>query len=222
MMIKHVNGIDLNIIKEGSGPVLVMIHGNGEDLHTFDVLKASLSNDFTIITFDSRNHGESQKDLPLSYELMVNDFEALLDYFDLEEVSVLGFSDGGIISLMSSIRQNPRLKNQILLGINLTPQSFAPRVLEILTQRYESTGDDFTRLMIQEPQISDTQCGKVKIPTALVYAEKEPFTKESMMAVHQYIPHSTFQIMEGHDHGSYVHNSDLLKSLILNINKVQG
>lgn len=213
-MIYHINDIDLNINIEGKGPVIVMIHGNGESHHTFNVLKDSLVDSYTVVTYDSRNHGESQKNTKLSYDLMSKDLDAILKYFDFKDVCTLGYSDGGIVSLLSSIKHQPRLKEQILLGINLSAQSFTQEVYDDLVERYERTQDDFARLMIEEPNITLEECAQVNIPTILFFAEDEPFTQESIDVVSKAIQTSTLIRVKGHDHGSYISSSDYLNEFI--------
>ena len=44
----HVNGIEINVEVEGSGPPLILLHGNGEDHSIFDRAVFHLSKRFTV------------------------------------------------------------------------------------------------------------------------------------------------------------------------------
>lgn len=214
IMIQEINGFNMYVEVDGKGPNLVMIHGNGEDHHSFDVLKAALRHSYRIWTYDARGHGLSDKGIKLSYKLMSQDLDAFLEFNDIRDACILGYSDGGVVSLLSSMKPNSRMKSQILLGINLSPQAFSPGILDGLKSEYKQTRDPLTLMMIHEPQIQPQHCLKVTIPTALFYGEDEPFTPESIQLVHQSIPQSTLTIVEGHTHGSYIQDSHYLEPFI--------
>ncbi|MFV0329106.1 MAG: alpha/beta fold hydrolase [Dysgonomonas sp.] len=96
----EVNNIILNYIKEGAGKPVILLHGNGEDHHIFDKLIVKLKQNFTIYAIDSRNHGESQMTDDYSYETMAEDIYQFIQKLSLKDVSVIGFSDGAIISIL--------------------------------------------------------------------------------------------------------------------------
>ena len=53
----QVNGVILYYEKQGSGPPLVLLHGNGEDGRIFDRTAEVLAPHYTVYTIDSRCHG---------------------------------------------------------------------------------------------------------------------------------------------------------------------
>lgn len=213
-MFQIINGFKMRVMVKGQGPTIVMLHGNGEDQSIFKELKLSLMDTFQIYTYDARNHGESEKGLPMSYEMMAEDLNAFLEAYDLKDVCVLGFSDGGIITLHSTINQNPRITKQILLGTNLSLDALNPKELVFMQETYEESKDVFTKLMLDQTPISFEQCKSIKIPTAIVYGEDEPFTKRSIDEIHKAIPNSSLTIVKGHDHGSYINRSAYLSDFI--------
>ena len=213
-MIQEINNFDMFVEVDGKGPNLVMIHGNGENHHTFDVLKAALRDSFRIWTYDARCHGKSDGNIKLSYKMMSKDLDALLEANDITDACTLGYSDGGIVSLLSSIKPNPRITKQILLGINLSPHSFSEGILDSLKSEYKQTRSPFTLMMINEPQILPTELNKVTIPTALFFGEEDAFTQKSIDDIHKSIKNSTLTIVEGHTHGSYIQDSNYLAPFI--------
>ena len=50
----QVNGVILYYEKQGSGPPLVLLHGNGEDGRIFDRTAEVLAPHYTVYTIDSR------------------------------------------------------------------------------------------------------------------------------------------------------------------------
>ena len=60
-------GININYIVSGVGPVIVMLHGWGSNLNTFDNLVFQLNDDHTIYQIDLPGFGESE--IKQSYSL---------------------------------------------------------------------------------------------------------------------------------------------------------
>ena len=106
-MIAQINGIDLYYEKTGSGRPLLLVHGNGEDHTIFDVAIEELKEHFTCYAVDSRGHGQSTPVNELHYEDMSRDMMALMDHLDLHDVLFYGFSDGGIVGLLTASRCYP-------------------------------------------------------------------------------------------------------------------
>ncbi|EPC97799.1 alpha/beta hydrolase, partial [Lacticaseibacillus paracasei subsp. paracasei Lpp227] len=88
----------------GSGPVIVLLHGNGEDHTIFANLIEQLAPLYTVIAMDSRDHGQSSRTGRLSYDAMTADLAALITGLELEQPILLGFSDGAIVALQLAIR----------------------------------------------------------------------------------------------------------------------
>ena len=66
-----------------------------------------LQNDFSILAFDIRGHGESEVgDGQYSLELLVDDFFGLLDHLDIRQCIAIGLSMGGYI-LLRAVQRNP-------------------------------------------------------------------------------------------------------------------
>jgi pimeloyl-ACP methyl ester carboxylesterase len=69
----------LHAVVRGSGPVLVLLHGNGEDGRIFDGMLEPLSG-FTTVTLDARGHGRTSRgDGPLTITSMAADLAGALD-----------------------------------------------------------------------------------------------------------------------------------------------
>jgi len=50
----------LNVVREGSGPIVVLSHALGCDLHMWDGVAAQLARAHTVLRYDHRNHGASE------------------------------------------------------------------------------------------------------------------------------------------------------------------
>ena len=205
-----VNNIELAYEKSGSGEPLLLLHGNGEDHHIFDVITAKLQNDFTIYAIDSRNHGESTRTEDYSYEAMAKDIYSFIKQLGLEKVNIAGFSDGAIIALILAMKQGQYIHKMALLGVNLKPDDFTEESYQFVKRTYEETKDPLFKLMLEHPNIELTDVKNVAIPTLVIAAEQDIFRPESFVNLANTLPNADLIIMNGHEHDSYIVNQDIL------------
>lgn len=96
-----VNGHAVNYAREGAGPVIVLIHGWGDSLKTFDGLNNGLKKNYDVIRLDLLGFGGS--DMPNGvynlekYALFVKSF---LDKLGVSQVyAYVGHSNGGAVAI---------------------------------------------------------------------------------------------------------------------------
>jgi 3-oxoadipate enol-lactonase len=71
--------IRLNVVREGNGPIVVLSHALGCDLHMWDGVAEQLARAHTVIRYDHRNHGRSEVVAgPLTMETLADDAAALI------------------------------------------------------------------------------------------------------------------------------------------------
>ncbi|KAG9043356.1 hypothetical protein FS837_009699 [Tulasnella sp. UAMH 9824] len=78
---------------------------------------------FKIITVDSRGHGRSTTDfnIPIGYDLMSDDFVALLDHLKIPKASFVGWSDGAINALNIAAKHPDRVDKVFAFAANYNP-----------------------------------------------------------------------------------------------------
>lgn len=206
------NNITLNYQKIGSGNPLILLHGNGEDLHIFDKLVESLKQFFTIYAIDSRNHGQSSQTEDYSYNTMAKDIFQFIETLNLRNVSIVGFSDGAIIALLMSIENSSIFSKMVLLGVNLKPSDFKENIYQYLVGEYQKEKSPLIKMMLEEPNIELEQLENINIPTLVVAGEDDLFKIESFEKMKKSFPDCIFKIMYGYDHSSYIVNNDILNA----------
>lgn len=98
-------------------PVLLMLHGGFENIEALNPITPYLSRDFRIIGIDSRGHGKSTLgNRKLTYEQMQLDVEAILKQLEINAVSIIGFSDGGIIAYRIAASKRVKVTKLITMG----------------------------------------------------------------------------------------------------------
>lgn len=199
----------------GSGPVLLFLHGNGEDHTIFNELIFRLQENFTCIQLDSRGHGQSTGPTPESYEALTNDVDAFIKAMNINEVNIIGFSDGAIIGTLLAIRQTVYLKKIIAIGLNLSPDTIKANYQKEIHQLIqEEPYNRILKLMINGPSISLEDMASIKIPTLLVAGEDDVLTTEQYKDIVDTLPNGQLYIEPNADHTSYVINQTHLETVI--------
>jgi len=214
-MKKEINGITINYEKIGAGKPLLFIHGNGGDYHTFDVLAESLKDEFSVYLLDSRNHGQSSMTSSFHYMDMAVDVVSFIRSMNLKDVSLFGFSDGGIVGLMMASFYPSVLSHLMIAGANLFPSGLKKNELKIMTEEYEKSKNPYLKMMIDEPNLSNQDLNRIHIPTLVLAGEYDVIRKNHTMKIHRQIPNSKVEICTGMNHDNYITNSTYLKTLII-------
>lgn len=206
----NVNNITLNYLVKGNGNPLILLHGNGEDLQIFDKLVSKLEKQFTVYAIDSRNHGGSTRSEDFTYETMAEDIHQFIEKLELKHVSVIGFSDGAIISLLLTLKYPQTFDRMVLLGVNLKPTDFKLDIYNSIAEEYEKTQDPLFKMMLEQPNIELDDLKEINTPTLVIGAEDDLYYEDSFQNIVNTMPNAVLKIIKGHDHGSYVVNNDVL------------
>ncbi|KAF5259074.1 hypothetical protein FOXYS1_10331 [Fusarium oxysporum] len=112
-----VDGIGLHFRYAGSGPPLVLIHGNPQHSLTWRLLGPLLADNYTVITPDNRGMGDSLLALDNDYsaEAIARDVKGILDYLQINSTYVFAH-DKGCGPAVALAAQNPGLVRGIGLG----------------------------------------------------------------------------------------------------------
>ena len=204
------NGVALFYNKTGAGRPMLLLHGNGEDHHIFDMLAAKLAQGFTLYAVDSRNHGQSQATENYDYDTMADDMLALIEKLSLGPVLITGFSDGAIIALLMAMKRPDSVAKMALLGPNLSPADFTEESLTFIRTTWEETGDPLFKMMLEQPNIPLEAMKAVRIPALVVGGEGDIFKPETFADLAGALPKGSLAIMAGHTHDSYITGQDLL------------
>lgn len=98
-------------------PVLLMLHGGFGNIEDFNPIASYLSEEFCIIGIDTRGHGKSTLGSEkLTYKQIQFDVEAILKHLKINTLSIVGFSDGGIVSYRIAASNRIKVKKLITMG----------------------------------------------------------------------------------------------------------
>ncbi|MFA6801452.1 MAG: alpha/beta hydrolase [Acholeplasmataceae bacterium] len=210
-----VNNIELNYKVVGFGTPLICIHGNGEDHHTFDELSDVIKTNYQVFLIDSRFHGESQKDVAINFDLMANDMTEFCKILNLENVDILGFSDGGIIGLKVAILKPDLVNKLYICGANYHPRGIKSDIFKTIKKTYIQNKSPLLKLMIKEPKFHIKDLKNIKHEVFIFAGEKDVIKYKHTLKLHHYLKNSKLYIFPNESHESYVmHEIKLAKYLL--------
>ncbi len=128
-----VNGIELHYRDEGSGRPVVLIHGLGNTLASWEGVARSLKTTYRVVRFDLRGSGASGVPPgPYDPETWVADLRGLLDELDIEQAHLLGHSLGSLIATRFAADHPDRVRSLGLIGTGPgTPDAEKPTQRDI-------------------------------------------------------------------------------------------
>lgn len=209
-----VNGMNLAYTKRGKGRPMLFIHGNGEEHSIFDETIRKLTPYFTCYALDSRGHGKSSSVEEYHYQDMADDVSAFINALDLHQVTICGFSDGGIVGLLLAM-QNPEVTNLIACGANINPPGVKLPVLLMMRLIYAFKKDPKVKLMLTEPDIHNKELSKITARTLILAGQKDLIRYKHTKKIATSIPKAKMRILRGEGHGSYIIHSEKLAEILL-------
>lgn len=106
----------LNVVREGSGPIVVLSHALGCDLHMWDGVAAQLARAHTVLRYDHRNHGASEVVAgPFTMQDLADDAaELIAREAGGEPVHFVGLSMGGMTAQALASKHPKPLKSVVI------------------------------------------------------------------------------------------------------------
>lgn len=206
-MVAKVNGICLYYQKIGSGPAVILVHGNGEDHRIFDKTAALLSRNHTVYALDSRDHGRSSRVDSISYQDMAEDVAAFVKELQLVRPMYCGFSDGAIVGILAAGKYPKLFSRMVLCGANVNPKGMKRRWFWLFSLISLFDHDPKIRIMLEEPQISAEELERIRIPVLVLAGSHDMIREAHTRYIAAHIPKSRLRILKGEGHGSYIVHS---------------
>jgi len=218
-----IRGIKMYTETYGQGRPILFIHGNSGSGGNFFKQVPYFSKKYKVIIADSRNQGKSaDRGDSLTYEMMADDYAALLDAMKIDSAYVVGWSDGGINGLLLAIRHPKKVKKLAITGANLRPDNSAipQELLDMITPVYnglknkgdrnemENTGYKLVRLLIEQPNIPVTDLQKIGCPTLVIGGDHDVIKEEHTMEIYKNIPNAYLWILPNSGHSTPIKYAD--------------
>jgi pimeloyl-ACP methyl ester carboxylesterase len=222
-----VNGIQMYYELHGSGSPLVLLHGGGSTIQTtFGKVLPLLAKTHMVIAVELQAHGHTgDRDAPESFDQDAADVHELLRQLDIEQVNVLGFSNGGQTAMVMGMKYPARVRKLIVASAFYkregTPEGFwtgfDEATLDQLPQVYKDeylaiTGNqeglqnmfnkDANRMRVFEGW-TDDDIRSIQAHTLILAGDRDLPTPEHLVEMYRLLPNGRLAILPG-DHGSYM------------------
>jgi pimeloyl-ACP methyl ester carboxylesterase len=216
--------LSLAYCQHGSGPALILLHGNSESKSIFSKYQTEYFPAFHTFALDSRGHGESRsQDKNLSIEQISDDVIKFCKAKAITEAVVIGYSDGGNIALFLA-KKVPELftklvaisPNTLVSGTTDSSLRLFKRIIKVMTflsrvgfnfEKYLMTFD----LMMHDIGLSDDDLKSIKTKVKIIYAEKDMIKEDHIKDIAAAIPGCELEKVMGCTHMSIIHDLNAIK-----------
>lgn len=234
-----VNGLQMYYEVYGQGDPVLLLHGGSATLESFCKQIPELSRHFKVIAAESRGHGRTaDAPGPLSYAQMAEDFVALIRYLGLPSVSIVGWSDGGVIGLHLAMHYPELVDKLVTFGANFHYQGVTdefkaavenseskdhPAFLVSLYEKLSPDGPEhwpifFAKLKemwLTSPTYTAEDLAKITVPTMILVGDKDIVKPRHTIEMFEAIPEAQLCVLPGADHFVPFERPDVVNRLVL-------
>ncbi|RWX00563.1 alpha/beta fold hydrolase [Flavobacterium cerinum] len=251
-ILKHKTGKSISInaasiyyeeLGNPSGFPILMLHGGFGTLEDFEPIISNFLSEFRIIAMDARGQGKSTLGgQPLTYKMMQDDAERLLDHLKISKIILIGFSDGGMVAHRIAISDSERVSKLVSIAapwrkedldlirgflLKVTPESWEEKFKESY-QLYESLNpsidfkilvDNLKHMWLDESETGGYPGNNVKqinCPALIVRGDEDHlFSRESAVALASFLKNGKLLNIPFGGHEVHKDQSKIVSDLIL-------
>lgn len=131
----NIRGLNLNYICEGQGENIIILHGWGANIQTVLSIHNHLKDRFKVYTLDLPGFGESDKPKEVWGSHDYADFvKSFIEKMGIEEVTMIGHSHGGRVSIVLANKFPELVKKMILIdSAGIIPKRKAKYYFKVYT-----------------------------------------------------------------------------------------
>lgn len=204
--------ISHHYLEQGSGEVLILLHGNGEDCGYFRHQMEPFSRYYRVIAIDTRGHGQTPRgEAPFTIRQFAKDLLGFMDLHGIERADILGFSDGGNIAMVFALTHPERVRKLVLNGANLDasgvkrsvqiPIEIGYRMASLFAHKSLNAKKkaELLGLMVNDPALKPEELALIKAPTLVIAGTRDMIKDSHTRLIAGSIAGSKLVLIEG-DH----------------------
>jgi len=166
----------------------------------------------------------------LTYVQITKDTEALVNHLKLDSISIIGWSDGGIVGLQMGISGKIKIKKIVAMGANLRPDStaiyswavkdvqnmkkrVALKIKEKDTSENWNVLKQLAGLLVDQPSIATKDLSKIKAKVLVIGGDKDVIKNEHTVEIFENIPKAQLCIMPGETHFAPASSPEVFNAL---------
>ncbi len=222
---------------EGTTTV-IMLHGGLGSISNFQNAIPELSKHFKLIAIDSPSHGRSQSIDSLSYQILADYIVEMIEKLELDEVNIVGQSDGAIIGMLVANMVPKKIKKLVFSAGALNPKASRPEGLQMLQttspeilpeefavsyknkspnpEHWEKFVYDSKEMWLQEVWIPQEILPQINCKTLILLGDRDPFIPLShAIDIYDALPNSELFILPNTYHNIF-DNPKLVNPVLIN------
>lgn len=210
----------------GQGPNIILLHGNSGNKGDFKKYQTEYFKTFHTYALDSRGHGESlSSDKEYSIEQYSNDVIRFCNTLGIEKAFVIGYSDGGNISLFLGLKAPALFERIIPISPNYLVSGTTDKALKMFKNIYKvfaflgklgiNTKKWMMRfdLMLNDIGLSVEELNMIKTDMRILYAEDDMIKEDHIIDIHRNIPRSSIYKVNKCSHLTIINNEEAIKDM---------
>jgi len=206
---------------------LVLIHGGGSTIESnWSHILPLLSRSRQVIAIEEQGHGHTKAiDRPFTFENSADDVAALLDYLKIDKADIMGFSNGGNITLRLGLRHPNKVNKLVAIScmyrrdgmvtgfwdgfkkpdISMMPEPLkeADRKINPDPQHLQQLFDQDVKRMATFQDWPDTDLTSIAAPTLVMIGDRDVVLPEHAIKMSRLLPKGRLMIVPG-DHGDFL------------------
>lgn len=236
----EVHGLKMYYEVHGEGPPVVLLHGGMTGIaFSFAAQIPALSRNHRVIAIEQMGHGHTADiaGRALSYADMAEDTFAFLTQQHIQNVDLLGISDGGQIALRLAFTHPEMVRRVIVSGVGFGPVTAEeqqatlalsadrlPKVFRSDYERVSPDGSDHWLAIFQKVKtmwskpgwgISKPELATIHAPVLLFFGDHDFTSIEEAATIFHDIPGAQLCIVPGAGHGALRERAEWLNPVIL-------
>jgi pimeloyl-ACP methyl ester carboxylesterase len=240
----QVEGVKTWFDSWGSGPPLVLMHGDMVTNATWESTAPALAEHFQVLAPERRAHGHTPDvEGALSYALLAQDTIGFMQEKVRGRADLVGWSGGGNVGLIVAMKRPDLVRKLVLISANFDVSGNEPAAFAgfasmtadgpesaFARSQYESTSPDgpehwpaafekIKQMGMTDPTIEPKELGAVVAPTLVVAADDDVIRLEHTIELYRSIPNSQLAIVPGSSHALTLEKPDVINRLILDFLK---
>ena len=125
----EVNGVNLYFETHGTGRPLILLHGGLGSGEMFGPILPLLAEHHQVVAVDLQGHGRTADiDRPLDVRLMADDIAALIAHLGLDRPSLVGYSLGGGVALLTAAKHPAKVGRLVAASANIRSDAIYPEM----------------------------------------------------------------------------------------------
>lgn len=218
----NLNGVNIEYAVYGdeNAEPLLLLSPNGGDMHSFDgEILPEMAKHYRVICVSVRGTGKSDHvEGAMTFEAMSDDLKALLDHLGIKKTRIFGFSDGGNLGIVFTLRHQDYVKSLAVMGANINTwgtKTFTQMqityqwiILCIEAKIYDdpeyARRRDIKGMMALQPNLKFEDLKEIKVPFFNIYGESDMMWRWHSKKITQSVDNAKELMFKGGGHGDYL------------------